>query len=178
LLGGYLDCQQNNDKQRELFARVVEFVENSTGLKKSDLRSDAVCIQQLADHKEIWVHLHELEDVLLRSDTEAQEFIQINFCHGKKLLLTDRLVGFKPISQRDLETNRLPRVVTTPDILSVFETIQETYLEGDISSQRNITVLKQIFEAVLKGGEAVGFDLAAERSWLNRFPAAQSKTQV
>jgi hypothetical protein len=58
-------------------------------------------------------------------------------------------------------------VVTTSDVVSVFEALEEA-LQDEVFNFEEIETLKKVFESVIAGGERVGFDLATERSWLNR----------
>lgn len=162
-------------QQQELLAEIVSFVERAAGLSCVKEVGGAVRIVQKADGKSVAFAAIDLEDVLFRSDTEAQEFIQINFSSGKKILVTRTLIGFKPLALQGLDSAKLPRVVTTPDVLSVFEAIQDA-LHSDDADEREVAVLKKVFEAVLAGGESVGFDLAIERSWLARIPNTLSRT--
>ena len=163
------------DKQQEHMTEIVSFVERATGLKLVKESGSAVRIVQKADGKSVAFAPVDIEDVLFRSDTEAQEFLQINFSSGKKILVTRALIGFKPLALQGLDNAKLPRVVTTPDVLSVFEAIQDA-LHADDADEREVVLLKKVFEAVLAGGESVVFDLGVERSWLARIPNTLSRT--
>lgn len=173
--GGGILNSVTTDKQQEFMATIISFVERAKGLACVKESGGAIRIQQKADGKSVAFAPCDIADVLLRSDTEAQQFLQINFSSGKKILVTRTLIGFKPLALKGLDTDKVPRVVTTPDVLSVFEAIQDA-LHSEDADDREVTVLKKVFEAVLAGGESVGFDLAVERSWLARIPNTLSRT--
>jgi hypothetical protein len=162
-------------QQQELMAEIVAFCDRAIGLSAKINEAGVVRITQKADGKSVTLSVTDLDDVLFRSDTEAKEFLQINFASGKKILVTRSLIGFKPLALKGLDNAKLPRVVTTPDVLSVFEAIQDA-LHADDADEKEVAVLKKVFEAVLAGGESVGFDLATERSWLARIPNSLSRT--
>jgi hypothetical protein len=150
------------------------FVERSSGLKSTVTDPTRIGLLQVMDRKTISIPVSELEEVLFRSDTEGRDFIQVNMSNGKKILLTDTLIGFKPVALKGLDSTKLPRVVTTPDIMSVFEAIEDSLHSSAIEAEE-IKVLKRIYEAVVAGGEAVGFDLSTERSWVARIPLQFTK---
>lgn len=165
-----MDCAPGFSKKQKLLTDIIEFVTKTRGLRFSPKGEQQISIRQEIDGKAICIHIDNLDDVLFRTDQTGADFIQINFVSGQKILLTDTLVGFKPECPRGVDLSRLPRVVTTPDVLNVFEAIQDA-LHAPATDLHEISVLKKVFEAVLKGGEDIGFDLAYERSWLIRIPA-------
>ncbi len=131
------------------------------------LEDGKIEIHQKADDRKIRFHEEELGDVLNREDREGKAFVQVNFTSGKKILLTDALVGFKPEPRANLDLNRLPKVVTTPDLMSVFEAIEEV-INAEITNDEEVEVLKEVYQSILTGGESVGFDLKSERVWISR----------
>ncbi|MEQ1876940.1 MAG: hypothetical protein ABL958_09870 [Bdellovibrionia bacterium] len=145
---------------------VKSFVGNTSGLTMN-VSGDAIQILQKADDKRLTFQGEDLSDVLTREDKEGKTFIQVNFRTGRKILLTDSLVGFKPEARTGLDLTRLPRVVTTPDLLSVFEAIEEI-LNSDNPNDQELEVLREVYYSILCGGEAVGFDLQPEKVWLSR----------
>lgn len=157
------------DEQLGLLTDILAYVARTSGLRKIEVDKFQVRLSQEMDGKSIVIDARALEDVLFRSDTNGVEFIQVNFSNGNKILLTDTLIGFKPTAPKGVDLMRLPRVVTTPDVMSVFEAIQDA-LHSTNTGPHEIAILKRIFDAVLAGGEAVGFDLSEERSWLARVP--------
>lgn len=162
------------EKQQELLAEIHTFVRRAQGLKGSVLSDGKTRISQSIDDKYLDFDTTDLEGVLSRTDGEGQEFLQVNFCSGKKVLITSTLIGFKPIALKGLDLSKLPRVVTTPDIFSVFEAVQDALHASD-TDPREVGVLKKVFESVIAGGESVGFDLSKERTLMARIPSAFTK---
>ena len=169
-----MDCAHASERQNKIRTDIIAFVGKSTGLRSVVLSEQKLRFQQVVDGKFIEIDVLNLEDLLFRSDTEGREFIQINFVTGGKILMTNELIGFKPTTPAGLDLSKLPRVVTTPDIISVFEAIQDA-LHNASPESSEVTVLRKVYEAVLAGGEAVGFDLATERAWLARIPSLLTK---
>ena len=107
-----------------------------------------------------------VEEVLVREDSDGRSFLQVNFLDGKKILITEKLVGFKPAETLGLDLRKLPKVVTTPDLVSVLEAIEESVNNYGHRAEE-VDVLRRVFDSVLNGAEAVGFEVGAERNWLN-----------
>ena len=150
----------------EYITRITDFVSRSSGLKSSLVEREAhMRIFQRADGKAIAFALAELDEVIQRVDSEGHSFLQVNFQSGKKILLTQNLIGFKPAASRGLDLSKLPKVVTTPDLLSVVEAIEDS-LSSSTAQPEELDVLKKVFDSVLRGAEAVGFDTTSERVWL------------
>lgn len=154
-------------KPSQLLEEVLSYVDHCSGLSSNVNEEGTVLIQQAVDGKTFRFHIQDLNEVLQRIDADGKAFIQINFASGHKVLFTDTLVGFKPVEIIGLDMGRIPKVVTTPDLLSVFEAIEES-LSGDQSLDHEIEILKKVFQAILTGGEHAGFDLSFERRWLGR----------
>ncbi len=170
-----MNCAPNPEKQLELLGEILAFVQATRGLRCAPSDNGRTRITQVLDGKHFEFQTSDLESVLSRTDTEGQDFIQINFCSNKKVLMTTTLVGFKPVPLKGLDLSKLPRVVTTPDIESVFEAVQDA-LHASENDSHEVSVLKKVFEAVVAGGESVGFDLAEERAWISRIPSNFTKT--
>ena len=171
-----MNCAPNPEKQLELLSEILAFVQTTRGLRSAPADPEGrTRITQVIDGKHFEFLTADLESVLSRTDTEGQDFIQINFCSSKKVLMTKTLVGFKPVPLKGLDLAKLPRVVTTPDIESVFEAVQDA-IHASENDSREVSVLKKVFEAVVAGGESVGFDLSVERAWIARIPANFTKT--
>jgi hypothetical protein len=166
---------QSRGNQDEMLTMIRQFVARASGLRSSDVSPATTRIEQSADGKGLSVQSSDLEEVLFRTDTDGQSFIQVNFKTGYKILITDTLIGFKPAQLTGLDMNKIPKVVTTPDIMSVFEALQEALYSGDPKDE-DVSVLRRVFDAVVTGGEAVGFDLKLERSWLGRIPHIGAKS--
>jgi len=148
-------------------AVVIErYVAKSTGLEIRQLENGDVSIYQKTDGRSIRFQSTRIEEVLARQDAEGRDFLQVNFLDGKKILITEKLVGFKPAETAGLDLKKLPKVVTTPDLVSVIEAIEESLNVGGQRSEE-VDVLKRVYDSVLNGAMAVGFELDQERSWLN-----------
>jgi adenosine/AMP kinase len=145
-------------KQREV---IINFVTQAHGLETThDLHK--IEILQTVDRKKLSFHFDQIEDVLIRDDAQEKPFLQLNFTSGDKILITDELIGFKPIPFQGFDINKLPKVVTTSDLVSVFEAAEEALSVGRMDE---VDVLRQVFNSILMGGELVGFDLKNEKSW-------------
>ena len=165
------------NRKLELLSQIAEFIAPSSGLDCKQMTTadgEKLIVRQAIDGKAVQIFACLLEDVLLRIDAEGQRFIQVNFSAGEKILVTSSLIGFKPAKLPGLNPARLPRVVTTPDVLSIFEAIQESLEQPSdtlaVADDENLSHLRKLFEAVLAGGEQAGFNLSEERRWLSRIP--------
>lgn len=152
-------------EQQTKTVQIREFVDKSSGLAS---RLDDVILEifQRADGKTMAFDVSELDEVIARVDADGKNFLQVNFLSGKKILLTDNLIGFKPLPSIGLDMSKLPKVVTTPDLISVVDAIEDSMLTGTGSAEET-DILKKVFDSVLRGAEAVGFDLTPERIWLH-----------
>lgn len=154
----------------KLLEKIFEYVNGTESLKfvESDL-SDYFIIEQKIDKRRIKVNKFDVEEVLTRTDEDGQEFLQVNFVSGKKILVTQKLVGFRPLTMFGLDMDKLPKVVTTPDIMNIFDAIQESLCHED-NSWEELEVLRKVYDSVVCGGESVGFDLNQERALFSRIP--------
>ena len=155
---------------KKLLEPIFKYVNASENLRfiESDL-SDCFIIEQKLDRRRIAINRFDVEEVLPRTDENGQEFLQVNFISGKKILLTEKLVGFRPLAIFGLDMNKLPKVVTTPDIMNIFDAIQES-LCYEVHPNRELEVLRKVYDSVVCGGESVGFDLNEERTLFSRIP--------
>jgi len=176
--GEVLDKSNTKIQEEQQSQIILEFVNQSAGLSTlQPSLNDKVIISQVADGKELAFVQEDIEEVLQRQDSDGKPFLQVNFKSGKKILLTDNLIGFKPALCRGLDMDKLPKVVTTPDILSVVEAIEET-LGAEGTSFDELEVLRRVFDSVLMGAESVGFDLTSERVWLHQFCMGKRKASA
>lgn len=159
-----------------LLEEVLNFVEKSTGLSSNLTDGRFVAIHQSIDGKVFQFKKADLSEVLSRVDGDGRDFIQVNFSSGTKVLFTDTLVGFKPKETFGLDMGKIPKVVTTPDLLSVFEAIEESV--SSETPDHEIEILRKVFQAILHGGETAGFDLSFERRWLIRLVATKIKASA
>ena len=155
-----------NDKTK-FKSTIRNFVAQSSGLSLQPNKKSLV-LNQHVDNKHIAIDVSDVEEIIHRMDPEECEFLQINFSNNKKILLTDTMVGFKPAYQPDLEAHRLPRVVTTMDLIGVIEALEENINTHHFFPHNEIVMLRKVFQCVLEGGEAVGFNLEHERTWPQR----------
>lgn len=158
-------------------AVITDYIANSSGLEMRNGQQGEPVIFQKADGKTMRINFQLIDEVLERTDSDGRGFLQVNFIDGRKILLTEKLVGFKPAETKGLDLKKLPKVVTTPDLISVVEAIEET-LSGASSKSDEIDVLRKVFESVLTGARAVGFDLDAEKAWVNCISSVRSKTSA
>ena len=156
-------------KQEEMLHEIQNFVAKASGLR-AELQEEGIVVVQELDQKGLRILATNLEEVLFRQDHHGAGFLQVNFCDSQKILLTDTLIGFKPLVIQDLEMERLPKVVTTPDIQSIVEALHEALGNMDVGMEFEIQNLRRVFESVVKGGENVGFNLEAERKAIQRIP--------
>lgn len=155
---------------KDAVSEIKKFIESSNGLSVVEsVLSDYLVIEQKLDSKRITLNTFDLDEVMPRTDDAGKAFLQVNFSSGKKILITESLIGFRPLCLYGLDMEKLPKVVTTPDITSVFEAIQESLQSND--EQEELDVLRKVYDSVICGGESVGFDLKEERKVLARIPA-------
>ena len=105
-----------------------------------------------------------------RVDYDGSPFIQINFISGLKLLVTKNLIGFKPSDIIGFDTTKIPKVVTTVDLVSINKAIED--LADDVESVDAITemeVLKKVYQSILYGAVAVGFEMQTEKAWFANY---------
>ncbi|MGE5086808.1 MAG: hypothetical protein ACM3MG_10945 [Bacillota bacterium] len=170
----------SNSKSKSTHAEldhILNFVDSSKGLRAKMNETGRVQIRQDLDGKLFTFNSQDVNEVLHRADSEGKPFIQVNFKNGAKVLLTETLVGFKPIETLGLDMGRIPKVVTTPDLVSVYEALEES-MGADNGQETEVEILKKVFLAIISGGEKVGFDLGAERKWLNRLLASKFKASA
>lgn len=140
---------------------IISFVTKAHGLETKHDQSQMEILQTV-DRKKLSFKFDQIEDVLIRDDSQEKPFLQLNFSSGDKILITDELIGFKPIPFQGFDIHKLPKVVTTSDLVSVFEAAEEALSTGKVEE---VDVLRQVFNSILMGGEIVGFDLKNEKSW-------------
>ncbi len=143
---------------------IVDFVNKFATRLKADISNEGhLEITQGVDGKSIVISKDNINDLLHRDDSNGKPFMQIDFVNGHKILLTDVLIGFKPYPMVGLDPSMLPGVVTTQDLYNVFEALESAVSEA--VSRSEVITLKKIFDSIIQGGEAVGFDLKPEKCW-------------
>lgn len=156
---------------------VANFVGQTQGLSSSRTAEGQVQVTQTVDGKFFRFKPEDLTEVVHRFDTDGKVFIQVNFTNGLKVLLTETLVGFKPQQISGLDMTKIPKVVTTPDLVSVLEAIEET-LDSDSVVDSELEILKRVYTSILKGGELAGFELTFERRWLERLTPSRFRASA
>ncbi len=153
-----------------MLEEILRFIGGSSGLRVVS-GSSFLEITQLSDKRKLHVALAELELVMWREDQDGRPFLQLNMSGNKKILLTDQLVGFKPKPTTGLDLKKLPRVVTTPDLVSVLEAIEEALSSPELFNPE-AEMLKKAYYAIVVGAENVGFKMESERDWIIRLMAS------
>lgn len=161
----------------QMLEEILHYVDKSSGLTSEVSDSGLVAVRQSVDGKIFKFAKDSVSELLHREDVDGKSFIQVNFSSGTKVLFTDTLVGFKPRETLGLDMTKIPKVVTTPDLISVFEAIEES-MSSDQTPETEVEILKKVFQAILQGGEAAGFDLAFERRWLSRVVSSRFRASA
>lgn len=147
---------------------IVNFLDQHSSFKYT-MKENQITIQQSEDKKNIVIKTNDIEKVLSRVDYDGSQFIQVNFRDQLKILITKNLVGFKPIENTGFSSEKIPKVVTTVDLVSIVSAIEDLYDSDDSpQSLTELEVLKKVFQSILIGAEAVGFDMRAEKQWFSR----------
>ena len=159
---------------------INDFLKDSSELFLTEDADTGCCeIYQHQDKKYISFKGNQVENILERKDLKDEDFLQIDFHNGVKILLTKSFVGFAPAHCEGLDIEKLPKVVTTLDLLSVIEAI-ESSVYGQEHYEEKLEDVKLFFESIATGAEAIGFSLVSERLWveklLSRSPARFDKT--
>jgi hypothetical protein len=145
---------------------ILGYIEKSGGLTATVADDGTVQVTQDVDSKVFTFSSHSIVEILERKDSENKDFLQLNFKNSTKVLLTENLVGFKPSQTLGLDMNKLPKVVTTPDLMSVYDALEEAL--GSDTTEHEVEILKKVYLSIIDGGERVGFCLEPEKKWLHR----------
>jgi len=145
---------------------IDNYVNSCSGLTIAWSTTETFRIEQSADGKVLDIPLDCIEKVISREDSQGNPFVQLNLLDDKKLLLTDTLVGFKPMPRPGLDMQRIPKVVTTPDLIGVIEAIEDS-ISSNVAYE-DMESLRCLFYSVIEGAEHIGFDLQAEKLWLHQ----------
>jgi hypothetical protein len=140
---------------------ITSFIGRSTGLRFTT-SGYRLRLYQLVDKKELELNISDVNEVIHRKDSEDSSFLQLNFLDGRKILITDQLIGFKPHEVSHLDMKKIPRVVTTPDLLNVIDAIEES-IECSNIRKNETEMLKRVYIAILKGAESIGFNTVSEK---------------
>ena len=160
----------SKENPKSLIENFLSHTEKLSLIKETGQESGRITLFQNYDKKKLSFKESEIEKVLERKDYNGEAFLQVNFKNGKKILLTNEFVGFPPALCPSMGQEKLPKVVTTADLLSVIEAI-ESSLYGTDQYQESLYDVKLFFEAIASGAESVGFSLTGERLWMEKlFP--------
>ncbi len=155
---------------------ILNYIDHSQGLQAQVTDNGRIQVFQKVDGKVFNFSSAEVAEVISRTDADAKPFLQVNFRSSNKVLFTDTLIGFKPIETVGLDMTRIPKVVTTPDLMSVFEAIEEAL--GSEAIDNEVEVLKKVYYAILSGAEKAGCDLAFEKAWISRLLASNFRASA
>ncbi len=156
----------NNETTSQHINDVVNYLETQTQFVFK-FTEEKLELTQKEDNKKIIVDFTQIEKVLTRQDVDDSKFLQVNFTNGTKILITKSLVGFKPTQLVGFDLTKIPRVVTTIDLLSVSKAIEDLFdSEENYETQTEIEILKKVYQSILFGAENVGFKMQAEKAWL------------
>ena len=153
------------DNPRSIIEDFLSYTKKLSLIKKDE--DEKITLLQKHDKKTLSFYESDIAKVLKRKDNNGEAFLQVNFKNGKKILLTNKFVGFSPAACSKIDLKKLPRVVTTVDLLSVIEAL-ESSLYGTDHYQENLYEVKLFFEAIAKGAESIGFSLIGERLWVEK----------
>lgn len=164
----------NSETTSQHINDVVNYLESQTHFT-FNFNEKVLDLTQKEDLKKISIDFEQIEKVLVRQDVDGSKFLQINFAAGTKILITKTLVGFKPNQLIGFDLTRIPRVVTTIDLVSVSKAIEDLFdSEETAESRAEIEILKKVYQSILYGAEGVGFKMQAEKTWLSAILLNQS----
>lgn len=164
----------NSETTSQHINDVVNYLESQTHFT-FNFNEQVLDLTQKEDSKKISIDFEQIEKVLVRQDVDGSKFLQINFNAGTKILITKTLVGFKPNQLIGFDLTRIPRVVTTIDLVSVSKAIEDLFdSEETAESRAEIEILKKVYQSILYGAEGVGFKMQAEKTWLSAILLNQS----
>lgn len=158
----------NPQESKSPVRSLVDFVSQCHGLSFLESSNGELTICQRMDGKHLTFKINDIEKVLCRLDVQNKAFLQVNFMDDRKMLLTDDLIGFKPVVSSKLDADRLPKVVTTPDLISFIDILENSLSNGSTVMAEDLEDVRQYFDSVLLGAEAIGFNLMCERMWIER----------
>ena len=150
----------NSDNMNE----IINFLE-STRYVKFEFDQTSLRVTQNEDQKAITFRFSDVEKVLARTDFDGSQFIQINFHNKTKILITK-----KPLELVGFDASKIPKVVTTVDLNSVFKAIEDlTDGEDTYQTATELEVLKKVYQSIMLGAEQVGFEMKTEKQWFSAF---------
>ncbi len=148
---------------------IYSFLDQSHSFEAAWKNGD-LTITQKVDSKSILIPSTSIGEVLERQDADGKYFLQINFSSQVKILVTETLIGFKPSEIPSLDMNKIPKVVTTPDLVSVQQALQDCLYYDQFE---DLEVLKKVYLSILSGAVKSGFSMTAESEWIQAFSSRQ-----
>jgi len=155
-------------KEKTTIEQIADFIETESTLTLESMTNSGLKLTQNVDGKSLEILTSGVDEVLIREDSTGKPFLQVNFIEGTKILITKSLVGFKPALFEGVDPDRIPNVVTTPDLLSIVEALSDFDFEEDYEEYR---ALRRMYYSILHGAEAVGFEIENERLWISHAKA-------
>lgn len=147
------------------FKMIRDYVTTSGGLRSQAVGASQIEIRQVYDQKTLCFDTASIKEVLERIDTDGKRFLQVNFLDGKKILVTDSFIGFKPVVTPERTSEKLPKVVTTSDLISVIEAIEDLATNGGKGIREDLESFRKIYLSIIEGAEQVGFNCENEKNW-------------
>jgi len=157
------------ENNKPFIEQIADFIEAESALTLNSVTNAGLTLTQNIDGKSLEILTSGVDEVLTREDSTGKPFLQVNFIEGTKILITNSLVGFKPALFEGVDHERIPNVVTTPDLLSIVEALSDFDFEEDYEEYR---ALRRMYYSILHGAEAVGFEIENERLWVSQTKAA------
>lgn len=146
---------------------ILNFLEKKSQFKFT-FTNGIIDLKQIEDNKKIEINSDQVDKVLSRQDLDGSHFLQINFKNNTKILITNSLIGFKPHEMTSFDSSRIPRVVTTVDLVSVFKAIEHLFDSDDApDSKAEVEILKKVYQSILLGAENIGFKMTEEKKWFS-----------
>lgn len=159
----------NESENASCMNDIINFLETTRSVQFT-YDSMYLTMVQNEDFKSMTIRFADVEKVLLRTDFDGSQFIQINFVNRTKILVTKNLVGFKPLELMGFDTAKIPKVVTTLDLKSVHKAIEDlTDADETYQTATELEVLKKVYQSIMLGAEQVGFDMKVEKQWFSAF---------
>ena len=157
----------NTENTSQNMNEILNFLENKAHFKFSVV-NETIQLTQNEDQKNIDINNEQIEKVITRQDLDGSHFLQINFISGHKILITQALIGFKPYEMVGFDASRIPKVVTTVDLLSVSKAMEELFDSDETpNSKAEIEVLKKVYQSIMVGAENIGFKMSTEIRWFS-----------
>lgn len=157
----------NPENTSQNMNEILNFIENKAHFHFV-FANDTIQLTQTEDQKKIDIVNEQVEKVLTRQDLDGSQFLQVNFISGHKILITQSLIGFKPYEMVGFDSARIPKVVTTVDLISVSKAIEELFDSDETpNSKAEIEVLKKVYQSIMIGAENIGFKMSTEKRWFS-----------